>query len=106
MSLPPFELKKRQLIYAGCAGLFGLILIGTLLWSFGGDMALEPSDSPPKETNITTAGQRINPQEVWVERIESENKLTQEKLGALKAADGQHSGQSRERRSVSGSSMV
>ena len=83
MSLPPFELKKRQLIYAGCAGLFGLILIGTLLWSFGGDMALEPSDSPPKETNITTAGQRINPQEVWVERIESENKLTQEKLGAL-----------------------
>ncbi|MBY0292794.1 MAG: TraB/VirB10 family protein [Alphaproteobacteria bacterium] len=83
MSLPPFELKKRQLIYAGCAGLFGLILIGTLLWSFGGDMAIEPSDSPPKETNITTAGQRINPQEVWVERIESENKLTQEKLGAL-----------------------
>ncbi|MBY0292336.1 MAG: TraB/VirB10 family protein [Alphaproteobacteria bacterium] len=83
MSTPPFELKKRQLIYAGCAGLFGLILIGTLLWSFGGDMALEPSDSPPKETNITTAGQRINPQEVWVERIESENKLTQEKLGAL-----------------------
>ncbi|MBP9777456.1 MAG: TraB/VirB10 family protein [Alphaproteobacteria bacterium] len=83
MSLPPFELKKRQLIYAGCAGLFGLILIGTLLWSFGGDMALEPSDPPPKETTITTAGQRINPQEVWVERIESENKLTQEKLGAL-----------------------
>ncbi|MBP9777446.1 MAG: TraB/VirB10 family protein [Alphaproteobacteria bacterium] len=83
MSTPPFELKKRQLIHAGCAGFFGLILIGTLLWSFGGDMALEPSDSPPKETNITTAGQRINPQEVWVERIESENKLTQEKLGAL-----------------------
>lgn len=83
MSIPPFELKKRQLIYAGCAGLFGLILIGTLLWSFGGDMALESSDLPPKETTITTAGQRINPQEVWVERIESENKLTQEKLGAL-----------------------
>lgn len=30
-----------------------------------------------------TAGQRINPQEVWVEQIQSENKLTRNKIEAL-----------------------
>lgn len=85
MSIPPFEIKKRQLLYAGLAASLGLLLIAMLLWSLGGDMALESleSSSPPKETSITTAGRQVNPQEVWVERMETENKLTNEKLSAL-----------------------
>lgn len=84
MSIPHFALKKRQLLYAGLAGTLGLILIIMLLWSLGGDMAYESLESSsPKETAITTAGRQVNPQEVWVERIESESKLTNEKLNAL-----------------------
>lgn len=83
MSIPSFEVRKRQLLYAGLASLFGLSLIGLLLWSLGGDLAQETTSSTLKETSITTAGQQVNPQEVWVERMESENKLTNDKLNAL-----------------------
>lgn len=79
---PAFTNKKKQYLYAGVAGLVGLALIGVLILSVEGD--IKPSESPPlQETKITTAGQRINSQEVWVERMESENKLTQQKLDAL-----------------------
>ena len=85
MSTPPFEIKKRQLLYAGVAGFVGLVLIVVLLWSLGGDMAYESLDAPgsQKETTITTAGQQLHNQEVWVDRIESANKVTNEKLNAL-----------------------
>lgn len=79
---PAFQLKKTQFLYAGIAGVMGLGLIGILLWSFGDEITPQ-KPSPIQETNITTAGQRVNPQEVWVERIESENKLTQKKIDAL-----------------------
>ena len=81
---PAFQLKKKQYLYAGLAAGTGLALIGVLLWSLEGGTLTETSNSTPiQETNITTAGQRVNPQEMWVERIESENKLTQKKLDAL-----------------------
>ncbi len=82
MTAPAFLIKRKQYILAGLAGLIGLILIALLILSIESEVKLnEPT--PPKETNITTAGSRINSQEVWVERIESENKLTQQKLDAL-----------------------
>ncbi|OZA41826.1 MAG: hypothetical protein B7X84_07295 [Alphaproteobacteria bacterium 17-39-52] len=50
-----FEFKKKQYLYAGLIGAVGLGIMG----------------------------QRINPQEIWVERMEGENKLTQKKLETL-----------------------
>lgn len=82
MSLPAFQVKKKQYLYAGAAGLLGLTLIVILILSI--EHEVKPQEQTPlQETNITTAAQRINSQEVWVERIESENKLTQKKLDAL-----------------------
>lgn len=82
MTAPAFQVKKKQYLYAGIAGLIGLVLIAVLILSI--ESEVKPSEtSTTQETNITTAGQRVNSQEVWVERIESENKLTQQKLDAL-----------------------
>jgi conjugal transfer pilus assembly protein TraB len=79
-----FQLKKKQYFYAGLAGALGLVLIGLLLWSVDQGSSSDVSDSSAiQETNITTAGQRVNPQEMWVARIESENKITQQKLDSL-----------------------
>lgn len=83
MTEPTYVVKKKQLIYAGIAGSLGLLVIIGLIWSLGGEGAFESTPSTPKEIKIMTAGQRINDQEVWVERIESEYKLTQEKLNSL-----------------------
>ncbi len=80
--IPAFKLKKKQYLYAGIAGALVLGLIGLLIWSVDDNVAVEEASSL-KESNIITAGQRINPQEVWVERMESENKLTNKKLDAL-----------------------
>ncbi len=79
--IPAFKLKKQQYIYAGIVGALGLGLVGLLIWSVDDQVAVE--EAPTKESNITTAGQRINPQEIWVERMESENKLTNKKLETL-----------------------
>lgn len=77
-----FDLKKKQYLYAGLIGALGLGIMGLLIWSIDDKGSSIPTE-PSKETNITTAGQRINPQEIWVERMEGENKLTQQKLDAL-----------------------
>ncbi|HUX80188.1 MAG TPA: TraB/VirB10 family protein, partial [Alphaproteobacteria bacterium] len=79
-----FQLKKKQYLYAGFAGLLGLGLIGLLLWSVDQGSSSDVSDSSAiQETNITTAGQRVNPLENWVERMEAAYKVTQQKLDAL-----------------------
>jgi conjugal transfer pilus assembly protein TraB len=90
MTEPTYVVKKKQLIYAGIAGSLGLFVIIGLIWSLGGEGAFELTPSTPKETKIITAGQRINDQEVWVERIESEYKLTQEKLNSLQTLLEEH----------------
>lgn len=82
MTSPAFLIKRKQYILAGIAGLIGLTLITVLIFSIEHEVKpTEPAHS--HETQITTAGSRINSQEVWVERMESENKLTQQKLDAL-----------------------
>jgi conjugal transfer pilus assembly protein TraB len=84
MIAPAFQLKKKQYLYAGIACVLGIGLIGLLLWSVDQGSSSDNSNSSElKETNITTAGQRMNSQEVWVDRIEAENKITQQKLDAL-----------------------
>jgi conjugal transfer pilus assembly protein TraB len=91
MTEPTYVVKKKQLIYAGIAGSLGLLVIIGLIWSLGSDGVFESTPtSTPKETKIITAGQRINDQEVWVERIESEYKLTQEKLNSLQTFLEEH----------------
>lgn len=75
--------KKKQFIYAGIAGSFGLLVIIGLIWSLGGEDAFKSTPSTVKETKILTAGQRINDQEVWIEQIESDYKRTQKRLDSL-----------------------
>ncbi|OJW55215.1 MAG: hypothetical protein BGO67_00470 [Alphaproteobacteria bacterium 41-28] len=84
MIAPAFQLKKKQYLYAGIACVLGLGLIGLLLWSVDQGSSSEASDSSAlKETNITTASQRLSSQEVWVEKTEAAYKITQQKLDAL-----------------------
>lgn len=91
MTEPTYVVKKKQLLYAGIAGSLGLLVIIGLIWSLGSEGVFESTPtSTPKETKIITAGQRINDQEVWVERIESEYKLTQEKLNSLQTFLEEH----------------
>lgn len=83
MTLPSFKIKHNQYLLAGVVGAVGLIIIGAVLWSADPTPELIADEVPVKESQITTSGQRINPQEVWVERVESESKLTRNKLEAL-----------------------
>lgn len=74
--------KHKQLLTAGFIGACGLLITGVLIWSLG-DVNPQPQGLPTSETRIETAGSRVNPQEVWVERMESAHKLTNQKLEAL-----------------------
>lgn len=83
MNLPTFGLKtKQQLFFWGFISLGGLVIMG-LIWALNDDETVGEKQVSLQETDITTVGQRINPQEVWVERIQSDHKLTQGKLKAL-----------------------
>ena len=83
MSLPSFKIKKQQQIYFGVAVVVGICLLGGIIISMDDDVFSSEPMNKVEETNIDSVGERINPQEVWVERLESENKLTQEKMKAL-----------------------
>lgn len=83
MTLPSFKIKHKQYLLAGVVGALGLVVIGAVLWSADPTPEVKTDDVPTKESQITTSGQRINPQEVWVERVETESKLTRDKLEAL-----------------------
>lgn len=83
MSLPSFKIKHKQYLLAGVAGVVGMVVVGFMFWSSEAEFKPAVEQVPIKETNIMTAGQRINPQEVWVEQIQSENKLTRNKIEAL-----------------------
>ncbi len=74
------KIQKKQILLAGLIGGTTLFLC-VLLIGFMDESPVTPD--PPPKSRILTAGQRINPQEIWVERIEGENKLTQKKLDAL-----------------------
>lgn len=83
MTLPSFKIKHKQYLLAGVVGAIGLVIIGAVLWSADPTPEIKVDEVPVKVSQITTSGQRINPQEVWVERVESESKLTRDKLEAL-----------------------
>ena len=83
MTLPSFKIKHKQYLLAGVVGAIGLVIIAVVLWSADPTPDIKVDEVPVKESQITTSGQRINPQEVWVERVESESKLTRDKLEAL-----------------------
>lgn len=83
MTLPPFKQKKQQQLFFVLLIIFGVALFGLIMWKAGGTSNVKHPQPNIYETKITTAGQRINPQEVWVERIESESKLTQKKIDTL-----------------------
>jgi len=83
MSLPSFKIKKQQYLYAGLAVSVGVLIIGAIVFSVEDDVLSQEDRNKVEETNIETVGQRVNPQEVWMERLQSENKLTQEKIKTL-----------------------
>jgi len=83
MTIPSFKIKNKQYLLAGVVGAVGLVIIGLVLWSADPAPVDTSDEVPVKESQITTAGQRLNPQEIWVDRMESDSKLTREKLEAL-----------------------
>ncbi len=83
MSLPSFQVKKQQYMILGICVFVLFVIAVVFLLSFDDDVLPKREREIVEETNIDTVGKRINPQEVWVERLESENKLTQEKINAL-----------------------
>lgn len=83
MKLSAANLKTKQTLYFGIIVCIGVVLLGLVVWSVDDEPPRRSPLDKVEETNITTVGQRINPQEVWVERLESENKLTQKKIDAL-----------------------
>lgn len=78
----PLTIKNKQYLYASVAGVIGIGVAGLLLWSLQEETPQTPPEAP-FETHITTAGNRLNPQEMWVERIDADNKQISDKLASL-----------------------
>ncbi|MBL0941399.1 MAG: hypothetical protein IBJ00_01525 [Alphaproteobacteria bacterium] len=77
-------IKRKQILLASALGLGVMMIIGTFLWVLVDESGLHRESSESfKKTDITTAGRRINPQEIWVQRMENEAKLTRETLKSI-----------------------
>ena len=74
-------IKRNQYVLAGGLGCAGFVLLILLLWSV--DDGPKARDEKPKESQIEVAGKRVNAQELWVDHMEVENKLTRQKIEAL-----------------------
>src|SRR5210317_1282559 len=75
-----FALKSKQYIIAG--GIGGLALVLILCLVFWQDSVVPPSPQPQK-TDILGAGETIPAQDLFMTRMETEHKLTKEKLKTL-----------------------
>jgi conjugal transfer pilus assembly protein TraB len=80
-----FHLKKRQYIVGGAIGLLLIAAILIILYSVEEEIVPESKPSQ-KKTVIATAGEQINSQELWVDRMESENKIMEKKIEVLRQA--------------------
>ncbi|MEN8236227.1 MAG: TraB/VirB10 family protein [Pseudomonadota bacterium] len=85
MKFPEFSVKRKQSLLAGAAAIVGVGVVAILFWQLvdGQNVAVDKSKNFAETTNITSAGQRIDKQVVWVDRIESEAKITQKRLENL-----------------------
>ncbi|MGL5720272.1 MAG: TrbI/VirB10 family protein [Alphaproteobacteria bacterium] len=82
--MTPEQIKRRQYLLAGSIAFAILVCVIALLVTLMEDgPSLNISEGAAKEISITSAGKRINPQEIWVERMESASKLTQQRLETL-----------------------
>lgn len=78
-------LKRKQLVLAACLGTAAVTIVGGFLWTLVDDGSIGTGGGPSKTTDITTAARRVNPQEIWVQRMENEAKLTAGKLKAMES---------------------
>jgi len=73
--------QKQYALMGGVVVLGAMVILGILLSVE--DVEPRQKPEPVEETKITTVGQRVSPQEVWVEQIQTENKLTNQKIEQL-----------------------
>lgn len=75
--------RRHQMIMVGiaCVGL-GVLVIA-LVWALSQSDPDVKQDVLTKETHIETTGTRLDPQAVWVERLENEAQETQKKIEHL-----------------------
>ena len=82
--LKNLTIERRQKLLAGLVGSVIIVIVALIFWMIDedgfGDKALR---EPVHKTSLTTAQDRLNPQAVWVERMENHNKITQKKIEAL-----------------------
>lgn len=85
MKVPEFSVKQKQGLVAGIAAIVGVGFAAMVFWQLVDDnnFAVDKSQNFSKKTTITSAGQRIDKQEVWVDRIEGDARLTQKRLENL-----------------------
>ena len=84
--LSKLTIKKKQTLLAGIGGALGM---GAFLWLM--TQVFTDSEYKPivkekdyiKETNINTVGKHLKPHEIWIERIESENKILSKKIDQM-----------------------
>lgn len=82
--MTPEQIKRRQYLLAGSIAFAILACVITLLLTFMEDgSSPNVAEGATKEISIMSAGKHINPQEIWVERMESASKLTHKRLEAL-----------------------
>lgn len=80
-SLKNLSPKKKQYLLAGLGASVSAIVLAMFFSQVFKEDTIQKKDTEfIKETNIQSAGRELSPQEVWVERIQSENKLLSKKL--------------------------
>ena len=85
-------IQKKQLYLAALLGVLGLCAVVLLLWSVDDETPVKTVS--PKQVDIATAGLRLSPQEIWVERMETKNKDLSSKLQTLEVLLTEHAKES------------
>jgi len=80
--------KQRQYLLAAIAGFVGILSFTYIISSIfpSEDFKVEDSEDYTKETNITSAGRRVSPQELWVDRTDNEMKRLRQKVDVMQKA--------------------
>jgi len=84
--LSKLTIKKKQTLLAGIGGALGMAAFLWLMTQVFTDAEYKPIVKEKdyiKETNINTVGKHLKPHEIWIERMESENKILSKKIDQM-----------------------